>query len=46
MTEDAAIERTNERRRTMSKTNSMLHVPAIMEHPDDITADFAQAANA
>ena len=30
----------------MSKTNSMLHVPAIMEHPDDITADFAQAANA
>jgi hypothetical protein len=30
----------------MNKPNSMLHVSVIMEHPDDITADVAQAANA
>ena len=30
----------------MNQTTSMLHVSVIMGHPDDIPADFAQAANA
>ncbi len=30
----------------MNKTNSMSRVSVGMEHPDDITAESAQAANA